>query len=311
MQVSNTRGPSAKFHLALAAILVAISAQLVGAASPERARNNDAIPDGLPRPDHVVVVIEENKSYRQIIGNMAAQYLNRLANEGALFTNSFAVTHPSQPNYLILFSGSTQGISDDRCPISVSGENLASQLRKKRSTFGIFSESMPYIGYGACSSPDNYYARKHNPAVNWQKTNISPDVNIPFADFPSDYSKLPTVSIVVPNLVNDMHDGRTLLDQIIRGDAWLRDNLDGYVQWAKTNNSLLVVTWDEDDGSGENRIPTMFIGPMVKPGKYATRIDHYSVLRTIEGMYGLPPLGRTVNADPISGVWISPIKGTQ
>ncbi len=259
----------------------------------------------------MVIVVEENKSYKQIIGNPAAQYINRLANEGALFTNSFAVTHPSQPNYLILFSGSTHGILNDQCPISVSGENLASQLRKKGSSFGIFSESMPFTGYSACSSPDNYYARKHNPAVNWQANNISSDINIPFANFPSEYAQLPTVSMIVPNLVNDMHDGRTLLDQIARGDAWLKVNLDAYVQWAKTHNGLLIVTWDEDDGSGENRIPTLFIGPMVRPGKYAYRIDHYNVLRTLEEMYGLPPLGTAADAEAIRGIWVSPESGAR
>jgi acid phosphatase len=108
-----------------------------------------------------------------------------------------------------------------------------------------------------------------------------------------------------------MHDGRTLLDQIARGDAWLKVNLDAYVQWAKTHNGLLIVTWDEDDGSGENRIPTLFIGPMVRPGKYAYRIDHYNVLRTLEEMYGLPPLGGAASAEAIRDIWVSPESGAR
>jgi len=259
----------------------------------------------------VVVVVEENKSYRQIIGNAAAQYLNRLADDAGLFTNSFAVTHPSQPNYLALFSGSTQGILNDECPISISGDNLASQLQKRGLSFAIYSESMPFTGYDACSSPDKHYARKHNPAVNWQNKNIAPGVNMPFANFPSDYAMLPTVSIVVPNLLDDMHDGRTLMDQIARGDAWLKSNLDAYVQWAKKNNSLLIVTWDEDDGSGENRIPTLFIGPMVQPRRYSRSIDHYSVLRTLEEMYGLPALGNAASAEAIRDVWVTPQRGAR
>ena len=71
---------------------------------------------GLPRPDHVVVVIEENHGYSQIIGSSSAPYINSLAKQGASFTQSFAVTHPSEPNYLALFSGSTQGVTDDSCP---------------------------------------------------------------------------------------------------------------------------------------------------------------------------------------------------
>jgi hypothetical protein len=308
----NTDGPPHRSLLLSFCIVAVISAQLTIAESLENKKISSALgPEQLPRPDHVVIVVEENKSYRQIIGNMAAQYINHLADDGAVFTNSFAVTHPSQPNYLVLFSGSTHGILNNQCPISVSGENLASQLRKKGSSFEIFSESMPFVGYSACSSPDNYYARKHNPAVNWQAKNIPSDINMPFGNFPSEYAQLPTVSMIVPNLVNDMHDGRTLLDQIARGDAWLKANLDAYVQWAKTHNGLLIVTWDEDDGSGENRIPTLFIGPMVRPGKYAYRIDHYNVLRTLEEMYGLPPLGSAANAEAIRGIWVSPESGAR
>ena len=298
--------------LPFASIALVIGAQLTIAESPTNATNGPTFSGRqLPRPNHVVVVVEENKAYGQIIGNVAAEYLNRLASDAALFTNSFAITHPSQPNYLALFSGSTHGILNDQCPILVSGDNLASQLRKKGLGFGIYSESMPFAGYDACSSADNYYVRKHNPAVNWQNKNLTPEVNMPFDNFPSDYAKLPTLSIVIPNLLDDMHDGRTLRDQIARGDAWLKSNLDAYVQWARSNNSLLIVTWDEDDGSGENRIPTMFVGPMVQPGKYNRRIDHYNVLRTLEEMYELAALGNAVHADAIRDIWVSPQPGAR
>jgi acid phosphatase len=255
---------------------------------------------GVPRPDHIVIVIEENKSYERIIGNRAAQYINHLANEGALFTQSFGIAHPSQPNYLALFSGSTHGVPGNRCLRTLTGENLASELRREGITFGIYSESMPSVGYTGCDF--GHYRRKHNPVVNWQGVNIPPEMNMPFSMFPTDYSKLPTVSIVVPNQLNDMHDGQTL-DAIIRGDGWLKQHLDSYVQWAKTNNSLLIVTWDEDDGSSNNHIPTIFAGPMVTRGRYSSRIDHYIVLRTIIDMYGLVPPGRSADVKPIFEVW--------
>jgi len=256
----------------------------------------------IPRPDHVVIVIEENKSYGQIIGNKAAGYINQLANDGASFTNSFAITFLSQPNYLALFSGSTHGFPDDRCPISVSGDNLASELRKNGLSFAIYSESMPRIGYQGCEY--GHYVRKHNPAVNWQDINLPPEANMPFEMFPSDYSKLPTVSIAVPNQANDMHDGATS-DAIVRGDRWLRKNVDSYVQWAKRNNSLLILTWDEgdEDTSSANQIPTIFVGPMVKPAAYSIHIDHYDVLRTIVEMYGLTPMGHSTEAKPIVEIW--------
>src|SRR3954462_13320654 len=66
-----------------------------------------------PVPDHVVIVIEENHGYTQIIGSPSAQYINSLATGGALMTQSFAITHPSQPNYIALYAGSTYGITDD------------------------------------------------------------------------------------------------------------------------------------------------------------------------------------------------------
>jgi phospholipase C len=302
MSPANRTRPT--LNLTFIGLLMVSISQLAIAESPDNEKENLAFTlNQLPRPDHVVIVIEENKSYKQIIGNIEAPFINHLANEGALFTNSFAVARPSQPNYLALFSGSTHGVPDNRCPISLSGDNLASQLQKKGLGFVIYSESLPSVGYDGCSSADSYYERKHNPAVNWQGKNIPPEVNMPFANFPSDYTSLPTVSMVIPNQINDMHGDQTHSDLISQGDFWLKSNLDAYVQWAKTNNSLLIVTWDEDDGDGDNHIPTIFIGPMVKPGRYITRIDHYNVLRTIIDMYGLSSIGESADAKPIAEAW--------
>ena len=122
---------------------------------------------------------------------------------------------------------------------------------------------------------------------------------MPFSSFPTDFTQLPTVSLVIPNLKNDMHDGT-----IKAGDAWLNNNLNPYVQWAKTHNSLLIVSWDEDDKADDNKIATIFVGPMVKTGVYDQHIDHYSILRTILDMYGVAPFGNSVTAAPIKNVWI-------
>src|SRR6185295_9638920 len=62
--------------------------------------------------DHIVVVVEENHSASEIIGNPQAPYINALASGGALLTNYHAVTHPSQPNYFALYAGSTFGVQD-------------------------------------------------------------------------------------------------------------------------------------------------------------------------------------------------------
>ncbi len=249
--------------------------------------------DALPRPDHIVIVVEENKSFSQIIGNPEAPYINALARRGVLFTHSHGVTHPSQPNYLALFSGTTHGIDSNACPLELSGENLASALIAQGLSFISYSESMPKAGYAGCAY--GAYMRKHNPVANWKELAA---FNQPFSAFPQDFAQLPTVAWVMPDQRNDMHDG-----SIAQGDAWLAQNIERYAQWAMTHNSLLIVTWDEDDGSENNRIATIFVGAMVKPGKSAQRVNHYTVLRTISGMYGVPYLGESAQEGPITGVW--------
>ncbi|HEY8747800.1 MAG TPA: alkaline phosphatase family protein, partial [Tepidisphaeraceae bacterium] len=226
----------------------------------------------VPTPDHVVIVVEENHSYDEVIGNSQAPYINGLANAGAAFTNSVAVDHPSQPNYLAFFSGSEQGISDDNLTPKFSGANLASSLIAAGKTFGGYSQGLPSTG--SLVETSGAYARKHNPWSDF--TNVPTSANMPFTSFPSDFTKLPTVSFVVPDINNDMHDG-----SVNTGDTWLKNNIGAYATWAQSHNSLLIVTWDEDDGSQSNQVPTIFYGSMVKPGTYSEPIDHYSVLRTV------------------------------
>src|SRR6476469_5733778 len=101
----------------------------------------------VPRPDHVVLVMFENKKYSQINGSSSAPYLNSLAGQGAKFSQSFAITHPSQPNYIALFSGSTQGVTDDSCPTrQFTAPNLGSQLLGAGLTFTGYSEDLPAVG---------------------------------------------------------------------------------------------------------------------------------------------------------------------
>jgi hypothetical protein len=252
----------------------------------------------IPGFDHVVIVIMENTSDASIIGNTAqAPYINSLADAGVYFSDAHAVTHPSQPNYLALFSGSTQGITDDSCPHHFNEPNLASELRAASLTFTGYSESMPADGFSRCTAYP--YARKHNPWVNFN--NVPNTGNLRFSRFPVDFATLPTLAIVVPNLCNDMHDC-----PIATGDAWLQDNIDAYVQWARTRNSLLILTWDEDDSATTaNRIPLVFAGANVRIGYTSTAtVTHYNVLRTLEDMYGLPPLGNAANVAPITEVWV-------
>ncbi|MFC5452553.1 alkaline phosphatase family protein [Paenibacillus aestuarii] len=250
---------------------------------------------GFPKADHVVIVVEENHSYEKIIGNKSAPYMNLLAEQGAFFTQSYANTHPSEPNYLILFSGSDQGVKDDSCGHIFKTDNLASELLKAHLTFSGFSEDLPSIGSTACSY--RQYGRKHSPWVNF--SNVPTYLNMPLSSFPTDdFNKLPTVSFVIPNMDNDMHDGT-----IQTADNWLKLHIEPYVQWAKDHNSLVILTWDEDDSSKNNHIPTIFVGPMVKAGHYDQHITHLNVLRTLEDMYNIPYSGKAASVQPITGIW--------
>jgi hypothetical protein len=267
---------------------------VVGVVVPPVARS---APAGLPTPAHIVIVVEENHSAKNVIGNKSAPFMNRLAADGALMTQSYAETHPSEPNYLALFSGNTFGLASDECPIDAgAAPNLASELLQAGDTFIGFSEDLPSVGSATCSA--GKYARKHSPWVNF--TNVPPTVSVPFSQFNarSDYASLPTVSFVIPNLANDMHDGT-----IEQADAWLSTNLTHYANWALANNSLLVITWDEDDNGGNNQIPTVVYGAHVRPGTYPETISHYNLLSTVEQMYDLPKTGLAANAPAISTIW--------
>jgi hypothetical protein len=268
----------------------------------EQLEERSLLSGGVPLPNHVVMVIEENHSLASIIGSAAAPYINALAAgpNAALFTQSFAVAHSSQINYLDLFSGSKQGVTNDKLPgnLPFTSANLGAELLAKGRTFVGYSEGLPYVGYTGTSS--GAYVRRHNPWVNWQgaaSNGIPSSDNQPFSSFPTgNYSSLPRVSIVVPNLNHDMHNG-----SITTGDTWLRNYLGGYIQWARTHNSLFILTFDE--GDVDNHIPTLFVSPMVKHGQYSEYVNHFSVLRTIEDMCGLPYAGASAAVAPITDVW--------
>ncbi len=270
------------------------------------------------RYDHIVIVIDENTDYGQVIGDRtAAPFINELADGGVSFSEFYALTHPSQPNYIHLFSGDHQGVVDDNRPTSYpwTTPNLGAALIAAGATFAGYSEDLPSNGDRDTNSVDaviegttyNLYRRKHNPWANWQAAigdplginQVAPETNLRFVDFPSDYSQLPAIAFVIPNEQNDMHDGT-----IRMGDDWLRANLGAYARWARTHNSLLVITFDEDDFSGPNKIPTVFHGAGLTPGTInATRWTLHNLLRTIEDMHGTAHSGRGAQLAPITGIF--------
>jgi phospholipase C len=140
------------------------------------------------------------------------------------------------------------------------------------------------------------YASKHAPWVAMQE----PERGVQFSQFPADYTQLPAVSFVIPNMCNSMHDC-----SIATGDTWARNNLEGYRIWATTHNSLLVVTFDEDDALHSNLIYTTFNGANVKLGSSTTGDNLYSILGMIEDSQGLPRMAGSVGKPSMADVFTS------
>ena len=263
----------------------------------------------LPRPDHVVVVVEEDHSYSQLLGdNLASMnqwfvippdpsqqdpYLRKLAAIGASMTSAHSVGNTNQTDYQALISGLSPQQFPDHPLNKPNVPNLGSELIAAGMSFGGYSESLPSVGFSGGDS--GVYKQAHNPWVDLH--NIPESDNLPFSSFPSDYSKLPTVSFVVPNLANDMHSG-----SVSQADNWLSDNISGYAKWAMHHNSLLIVTWDESHETG-NSIPTIFFGPMIEPGNYTQPMTQWNILRTLEDMYGLTPTNQAATVSPISDIF--------
>ena len=295
--------PGRVAHVALLAFLAPLVLLALSVAGCASAVGTTSVSGGPPQPlphfDHIVIVVEENHSYDEIVGASDAPYIAALRRQGAVFNDAHAVSHPSQPNYLALFAGSTFGLTSDDCPQQLAGPSLASALIARGLRFTGYSESLPQAGSTACddgSSLDPLYARKHNPWVNF--ADVPAASNQSFDTFPTDFSQLPNVTFVVPNQQHDMHSG-----SIAAGDTWLQHNLDPYVKWAPAHNSLLIVTWDEDDGSQANHILTLLVGAHITPGTYAETINHYDILRTVEALEGLPFTNNAASATTIADIW--------
>lgn len=252
------------------------------------------------KPNHVIIIMEENYAYSEIIGSASAPTLTALSRTSytANFTQDFAITHPSEPNYLELFSDSNQGVTaDETGPDShapFNNCNMGSSLIQHGYTFTGYSEGQPSVGW--ISGDNGEYVTKHCPWINWIGYNTHPDTiplksDQPYTAFPdsSNYSTLPTVSWVIPNEDDDMHDPSTPSTAISNGDAWFKTNMMPLVRWAShpANKTIVITVWDEDDGNHGNNIPLLVSGAMVNGGNYSQTLNHYNLTRTIEDMYGL------------------------
>jgi phosphatidylinositol-3-phosphatase len=232
---------------------------------------------------HVVWIVMENKSYGEIIGSSSAPYLNKLAAQCGVASNFHAETHPSLPNYIAMTSGSTQGITDDNGPSShpLGLPSIFSQLDS--GGWRSLEESMPSNCYLTNSNP---YAVRHNPAAYYTSVRTACNTyDVPLGTTPDISARF---TFVTPNLCNDMHDC-----SVQTGDTWLWTFLPkifGSSQY-KAGNTVVFITWDEDDSSAGNHIATLVASPTTRPGTVSsTSFTHYSMLRTTEEILGLSPL---------------------
>jgi hypothetical protein len=240
----------------------------------------------------------ENRSYSQIIGSSSAPYINLLARGCGLAANYTAVSHPSLPNYIAATSGGTRGITDDNPPSShpLAVTSIFQQASSARS----YEEGMP----SSCDlTSSGEYAVKHNPEAYFTPTRTACKASdVPLGTTSSgafskaiNTGKLPAFSFVTPNLCDDMHDC-----SIQTGDRWLKT-------WVPTitaspsyraGNTVLFITWDEDDGSSGNHVATIVVSPYTTPGtRSETPFTHYSLLRTAEELLAIRShLGRAASA---------------
>lgn len=254
---------------------------------------------------HVVVILEENKPASSIVGNADAPYFNQLLTRYAHASMYSAITHPSLPNYLALTSGTTGGLTSDCNPPGgsclVTDPNLADSLRTAGLSWRMYAEGMP----SPCSTPNtDRYAVKHNPFLYYPSVTSSAAYcdlhDVPFSAFAADLgsaSTLPAFSFVSPDLCNDMHSC-----PVATGDAWLSRVVPQILASPAftTQRSLLVVTFDEGDSS-DNVVACVFAGPAARRGAVSNAAyTHYSLLRTIEDGLGLPPLGASAAASPMT-----------
>jgi phospholipase C len=219
-------------------------------------------------------------------------------------TGYTGVAHPSLPNYLALVSGSTQGIASDCTDCVVAARSLADTLAAAGRTWKTYAEGLPYAGFTGASA--GRYAKKHVPFLYFRDVLRSPARRrnvVPLARLAADvrHGRLPAYALVVPDLCHDMHDC-----SVATGDAWLRRHVSPLLRSSALKGGVVFVVFDEgttDEGGG-GTVEALALGSTVRPGAvFAAPTDHYGLLRTIEEAWGLPLLGRSAGATPITGIW--------
>jgi hypothetical protein len=257
----------------------------------------------LPRFDHVLVVVLENKSQSSVLGDDEAPNFNGFARRNTVLSNYGGVAHPSLPNYLALVSGSTHGIRADCTTCLVSGKNLADTLEQAHLTWKAYAEGLPRPGWTGGFS--GRYAKKHVPFLYFRDIVSKParlKRIVPLRQFSRDLGAalLPSFSLIVPDLCHDMHDC-----SVETGDTWLGRFLKPLLRSAQLADSVIFVVTDEPtELNPAAPVPALALGPLVKKGsRFSARTSHYGLLRTIEDAWGLPRLGQSARARAITGIW--------
>jgi phosphatidylinositol-3-phosphatase len=235
----------------------------------------------------------ENRDFTGVYGSADAPYINRLAARSGVALQSYAVSHPSLPNYLALLAGSTFGITSDCTDCSVVAPNLASQLTAAHIGWRAYMEDMPTPCFAGASYGG--YAKKHDPFMYFRNIATDPAACanvVPFARLNKDIASpagLPAFTWITPNLCHSGHDCSNA-----SSDAWLAGLVPAVLKTMRPGG-ILILTWDEGvgtqgccGGGAGGHVLTIVAGPGAKPKTTLNRpVDHYSVLKTIELIYGL------------------------
>jgi phosphatidylinositol-3-phosphatase len=243
----------------------------------------------IPTSTHVFLVVEENHSYSSVIGSSAMPYLNSLAAKYGLATQYYANTHPSIGNYLMLAAGQIITNNDGYCS-TLTQDNIVRHLLTAGKTWKAYAESLPNAGYLGCGVYP--YVKRHNPLAYFSDVaNSSEKYNlVPFSSFAGDLAnnRLPNFSFIIPNLLNDAHDG-----SLSTADSWLKKNIAPLIaSSAFQKDGILIITFDEsldtDTAHGGGHVATIVIGPKVKGGYKSTYFyQHQNALKTIMKALGL------------------------
>lgn len=256
-----------------------------------------------PAIGHIYEIVLENHEVGSIIGNSAAPYINSLAERYGLATNYTAVSHPSLPNYLALWSGSTQGVHDDDVHNFSKGRTLADQIAASGRSWHVAAENVPlgcFTGGSASGGEDGSgkYARKHEPAISWTSVSSSPSRCSNITDFTHFRADLGNFWFIVPNLCHDMHDC-----SVATGDQWLKGFLPNILgSTSYQSDGLILLTFDEgsSDIGGGGKVATIVISPKAKTGFASSHSHtHYSLVRTIEALWGMPCMANSCSANTL------------